>query len=145
MPTNRIQVKQLYEPGISGYIEEVYSTTLTGKASDVLPLDDSVYDLGSATSKWKDIYSTGVHVDNLEVSGESYYGGHLLPLESGVYDLGSPSKPFRDLHGGIVVTSPTGPQGQTSAGKSGQLAMDSSYFYVCTGENSWGRAQWAPW
>jgi hypothetical protein len=145
MPTNKIQVKQLYEPGISGYIEEVYSVTPTGKASDILPFNDSAHNLGSATYKWKDIYSTGVHADNLEVSGESYYGDHLLPLESGVYDLGSQSKPFRDLYGGVVVTSPTPPTSQTSAGKSGQLAIDSSYFYACTGENSWGRAQWASW
>ncbi|NDG52580.1 MAG: hypothetical protein EBY39_06100, partial [Flavobacteriia bacterium] len=33
------------------------------------------------------------------------------------------------------------PTGTSSYGKSGQMAFDSSYLYVCTGNNSWGRIE----
>ena len=118
MPTNKIQRKQLYEPGVSGFMEEVYSATLSGKASNILPLNNSTYDLGSTSLKWKDVHTTGVHADAM-IAGQ--------------------------LYAGVVVSSPTPPTSQASAGQSGQLAIDSTYFYVCTGQNSWGRVSWAAW
>lgn len=50
-----------------------------------------------------------------------------------------------NVNGNPVVTRVSVPATATSTGTAGQIAYDSSYFYICTASNTWRRAAIASW
>lgn len=110
---------------ISGNFNVSGTTYLSGDfipanvATDFLPKTDNLYNLGSNSREFKDLWIDGtgridnLHVDenasisgSLNVSGEVYFSGDfipinvatsLLPKTDDLYDLGSNSQEFRNL------------------------------------------------
>lgn len=76
----------------------------------LLPTANAVYDLGSPTSQFKDLYMTGnsIHLGSTIISsnnGVLSFGGaslgitdHVIPDQNEAYDLGSATNKFRDLY-----------------------------------------------
>lgn len=66
--------------------------------------------------------------NNINITGE-------LSVSSNVYVTGDVYSTGSFLYNNII------PQSSSSYGKSGQMAFDYQYLYVCTGSNSWGRIE----
>jgi len=65
-------------------------------------------------------------------AGDSYWGGDIS-TNKGI------------TASGVTITGANVPATITTPGTSGQIAVDTSYIYVCVGTNSWKRAQISGW
>jgi len=87
------------------------STQTISVSGSVLPNDANIYDLGSASKFWKDIYvSSGsikfvdpstnnvVSTIGLDADGNQKISGSVLPDADDTYDLGSSTKEWKDLY-----------------------------------------------
>lgn len=99
---------------ISGFV--IFGNVL----GSLVPTIDDLYNLGSSTSEWKDLWIDGtaridsLHVDetanfsgnvnayaNVGISGDfvpTNFAAHFLPKNDNTYDLGSPSQEIRHLY-----------------------------------------------
>jgi len=83
--------------GISGELAVGDNLTISG---NILPLSDKLYNLGSATHKFKELY-----VDEIKGVSGMTLSGHIVLSVSGAFDLGSSEAPFRNLYVGDVYSS----------------------------------------
>lgn len=109
----------------SKIMPEIEGTYIGIDKASLNPLQTESYNLGSSTSKWKDIYSSGVvyttSIDTssttlaFKVAGVSKFSiqqysinfyQNLLPSSSGPIDIGSDSLRFKDIYssGDIITT-----------------------------------------
>jgi hypothetical protein len=65
-------------------------------------------------------------------------GSTTTPLIKGTFDPAGGSAGNLTINGDLIIKSKT-PASATDTGTAGEIAWDSSYFYVCTATNTWTR------
>lgn len=120
------------------------------------PKTDNLYDLGSASFEWRNIYIDGTaQVDSLQVD-ESAIVISSLSVGNGITVTGSVSSTASSTassysttgsgqFGTLFVTGTGVPATATSLGVRGQIVIGSGHLYVCTGTNLWGRTHLTGW
>lgn len=95
-----------------------------------------ILDHDSAGSEYMAYDSNGTATVKISSHADSWIMGDLaLGKTSASYKLDCEGK-ARAEH--VIITG-SAPSTSTSAGVAGQIAWDTSYLYVCTGTNAWGR------
>lgn len=115
-----------------------------------IPKTDNLYDLGSSTIEFRNLYVDGTgKIDSLEIdenaviqSGLSI--GQSLTASGNSSTIGySTASSFMasgsGAFGKLFVTGSGIPTSSTGAGVFGQMLLGSGYLYACTGTNQWGR------
>ncbi len=120
------------------------TTTLAGDfvptnvAAHYLPKTDNLYDLGSSTQEFRNLWIDGTgRIDSLHVDENASISGSISG--SSINSSGSLTV------GTLFVTGSGIPATSTSAGTQGQIVWGSGFLYVCTGTNRWGRTTLSSW
>lgn len=120
------------------------TTTLAGDfvptnvAAHYLPKTDNLYDLGSSTQEFRNLWIDGTgRIDSLHVDENASISGSISG--SSINSSGSLTV------GTLFVTGSGIPATRTSAGTRGQFVWGSGHLYVCTGTNLWGRIALTGW
>ncbi len=138
------------------------SLTITGDfnpsniAAHLLPKTTNLYDLGSASQKFRNLYLDGTgKLDSLEInenaivqSGLSIGQSATISGNSTVIGTDTASSFMTSgsgAFGKLFVTGSGIPTTSTGAGVFGQILLGSGYLYACTGTNKWGRALLSTW
>lgn len=112
--------------------------TVNNIASHFLPKTDNLYDLGSSTQEFRNLWIDGTgRIDSLHVDENASISGNISG--SSINSSGSLTV------GTLFVTGSGIPATSTSAGTQGQIVWGSSFLYVCTGTNRWGRTTLSSW
>lgn len=141
---------------ITGNLTVVGDFIPTNVAASYLPKTDNLYDLGSPTQEFRNLYIDGTgKIDSLEIdenaiiqSGLSI--GQSLTASGNSSTIGySTASSFMasgsGAFGKLFVTGTGIPLTATSAGVVGQILVGSGYLYACTGANLWGRTLLSTW
>ena len=82
----------------------VFITTASfthGVSSSILPDANNVYDLGSSTKEWKDLFIDGTaNIDFASIDSASigFVSSSLLPYADNIFNLGTAANSWKDLH-----------------------------------------------
>ncbi len=110
----------------------------TNVAAHYLPKTDNLYDLGSSTQEFRNLWIDGTgRIDSLHVDENASISGNISG--SSINSSGSLTV------GTLFVTGSGIPATRTSAGTRGQFVWGSGHLYVCTGTNLWGRIALTGW
>jgi hypothetical protein len=123
---------------ISGTFSSVGDFVPTNVAANLLPKTDNLYDLGSSSQEFKDLWIDGIaRIDQLHVDESANVSGSLTAANvisngSGVFST-------------LFVTETGVPLTTTSAGVRGQIVIGGGHLYACTGTNLWARTHLTGW
>ena len=147
-----IRVKSTLESVFYGVISTTEAVQLTANSTTpsagafiYRPASNTLM-LGTASTDRLEITSGG----DLEVQGGNmvFNSSALLTAASG-YDLrlgaNGADKVRIKTNGNLRLVSSSAPATASSTGSEGEIAVDSSYIYVCTATNTWKRASLATW
>lgn len=135
---------------ISGNLTTTGDFLPSNVAINFLPKTDNLYDLGSTTQEFRNLYVDGTgKVDFLEVdenavvqSGLSI--GQTLTV-SGNSTSASAMASGSGAFGRLFVSGTGIPATRTSVGVYGEIIVGSGHLYACTGTNLWGRIALTGW
>jgi len=112
-------------------------------SDDIMPDSDESIDIGSSSTKFRNIYAEDIEVDNLEVDNnlsvkDLTVSDDIMPDDDGSIDIGSSSRKFRNFYGSVVACPlPTIPNAlevlervpePTTVGDRGHYGKDRLYF-----------------
>lgn len=141
---------------ITGNLTVVGDFIPTNVAANYLPKTDNLYDLGSTTQEFKNLYIDGTgKIDSLEIdenaviaTGLSIGGNVVVTGNSSVIGYSTASSFMSSGSGafGRLFVSGTGiPATSTSVGIYGEIIVGSGHLFACTGTNLWGRIALTGW
>jgi hypothetical protein len=84
----------------SGYLKNIFANSITANTltmnGSIIPSANVVYDLGSSTNRWKDIWLAGIFANSI-TSNTLTMNGNIIPGANVVYDLGSSTNRWKDI------------------------------------------------
>lgn len=128
-PTHKVDTDEVPEGQTNLYYTDTRVNALFSSLErSLVPATTNLYDIGSASKEWKDLYvktiasdafdTDGSNIDivgSATIGGTTTVGGSILPDTDVTYDLGSENFRFRDLYlsgssivlGGITLSATT--------------------------------------
>lgn len=128
------------------------NSILSNTQTSVVPSANVLYNLGSSTRYWNNVY-----VRALYANGSLGSNGKVLSSNGTITFWSDPTYIATNVNAGYtwtnnhtfsggvtftgsVTVSTTPPANSTSTGSAGQIAWDSNSIYICVGTNSWKKA-----
>jgi len=133
------QARLLYSTGVYTDLETLSNgdfqvTSLSTSAifvASVRPKFTGTYTLGLPNYKWSTLYSNTIETSGARMRGDGWL---MLGMNS------APTAPLDILDDCIRIRTSRTPATSGAAGNAGQICWDASRVYVCTGANTWKRA-----
>ena len=85
----------------SGIAASLTTASIDYLSSSLIPGNDNIFDLGSSTKEWKDLYIDGVaYIDSASITNTdiSKVNSNLIPVSDDEYSLGSSALQWKDLY-----------------------------------------------
>ncbi len=70
----------------------------TSYLSHTIPALNNAYDLGSATSSWRNVYASGTYFGGGFNASSTSYLSHTVPAGNNIWDLGSATSSWRNVY-----------------------------------------------